>query len=206
MSKRVLLPRVATAHHILFKQLAERGYDVGDYANASMQEISAMLENKQLTMLVSSPEGKKVRVIFHVVKALRPPNLLDYVEDAFHRTVDLAQTDELLLVAKDQPNDTLVAALERLWTEENKYVNVRGLDSLQFDILGHSLVPPHKVLQPEDVAIVKGKYSINEDRQFPEMSRQDAVAVALGVRPGEVVEITRPSRTSITGVYYRLCI
>ena len=31
------------------------------------------------------------------------------------------------------------------------------------------------------------------------MSRQDAVAVALGVRPGEVVEITRPSRTSITG-------
>jgi len=171
-----------------------------------MQEISAMLENKQLTMLVSNPEGKRVRVIFHVAKALRPPNLLDYVEDAFHRTVDLAPTDELLLVAKDQPNDTLVAALALLWVDESKYVNVRGLDSLQFDVLSHTLVPRHEVLSPEAVVEVKDKYSINEDRQFPEMSRQDAIAVALGVRPGEVVKIIRPSRTSITGVYYRLCI
>ena len=148
MSKRVLLPRVATAHRTLLTQLAERGYDASDYANASMQEISAMLENKQLTMLVSNPDGKKVRIIFHVAKALRPPNLLDYVEDAFHRTTDLASTDELLLIAKDQPNDTLIAALERLWADESKYVNVRGLDSLQFDVLTHSLVPSHKVLKP----------------------------------------------------------
>ena len=81
--------------------------------------------------------------------------------------MDLAQTDELLLVAKDQPNDTLVAALERLWTEENKYVNVRGLDSLQFDILGHSLVPPHKVLQPEDVTIVKGSIVLTKTDSSP---------------------------------------
>ena len=206
MSKRVLLPRVTTAHRILLTQLAGRGYNVDDYANASMQEISAMLENKQLTMLVSNPDGRKVRIIFHVAKALRPPNLLDYVEEAFHRSVDLAPTDELLLVAKDQPNDTLVTALEQLWTDENKYVTIRGLDTLQFDVLTHTLVPTHKVLTPDAAAVVRNKYSINDDRQLPEMSRQDAVAVALGVRPGEMVEITRPSRTSITGVYYRLCI
>ena len=53
---------------------------------------------------------------------------------------------------------------------------------------------------------VKTRYNIAHSTQFPDISRFDPVALAIGMRPGEVCEIIRPSKTSITGVYYRVCV
>ena len=51
------------------------------------------------------------------------------------------------------------------------------------------------------------KYNISDEKtQMPTISRFDPVAIAIGLRPGQVCEITRPSQTSITSLYYRLCV
>ena len=44
------------------------------------------------------------------------------------------------------------------------------------------------------------------DKQWPEISRFDPVAQAIGLRPKKVCEITRASETAITSKYYRMCI
>ena len=44
-----------------------------------------------------------------------------------------------------------------------------------------------------------------EDGHFPDISRSDPVAKAIGIRPGEVCEIIRPSKTAISAPYYRIC-
>ena len=59
--------------------------------------------------------------------------------------------------------------------------------------------------ESEKIAI-KTKYNIISDNLFPELSRFDPVAQAIGIRPGEVCEILRPSKTAISAPYYRLCI
>ena len=41
--------------------------------------------------------------------------------------------------------------------------------------------------------------------QFPEISRFDPVAQALGMRPTQLCEIKRPSPTAIVTNYYRYC-
>lgn len=206
MAKRVLLPRVVQAHRVLLSQLERRGYEVADYANASIQEISAMLESKQLMMTVSKDNGSKVHVVFHVSKSVRPPTIQDYVEDAFHNSGILGPQDELIVVAKDPPNDTLISVIDKLWSDDRFYVSVRSLDSLQFNVLQHILVPTHKVLPLASIKEVMNKHSMTSPHQFPEIGRHDPVATALGARPGELLEITRPSRTAVTGVYYRLCV
>ena len=43
------------------------------------------------------------------------------------------------------------------------------------------------------------------DSQFPDISRFDPVAQAIGIRPGQVCEIIRPSKTAISAPYYRIC-
>ena len=48
-------------------------------------------------------------------------------------------------------------------------------------------------------------HNIINDSQWPEISRFDPVAAAIGIKPGEVAEITRSSPTSLTTKYYRLC-
>ena len=42
--------------------------------------------------------------------------------------------------------------------------------------------------------------------QWPEISRFDPVAQAIGLRPKEVCKIIRSSETAITSTYYRMCL
>ena len=50
------------------------------------------------------------------------------------------------------------------------------------------------------------KYNITDKIQFPDISRFDPVARAIGLRPGQLCKITRYSKTAIETFYYRICI
>ena len=80
------------------------------------------------------------------------------------------------------------------------------MKSLQYNILEHEYVPDHRILSAIDVAKIKQLYNITNDSQFPEISRYDPVAQVIGIRPGQICEITRPSKTAISSKYYRICI
>ena len=49
------------------------------------------------------------------------------------------------------------------------------------------------------------RYNITQKMNFPDISRFDPVARAIGIRPGDVCHITRPSKTAIEADYYRIC-
>ena len=51
----------------------------------------------------------------------------------------------------------------------------------------------------------KKQYNITNDNEFPEISRFDPVAQAIGLRPGKLCKIIRPSPTAINTEYYRMC-
>jgi DNA-directed RNA polymerase subunit H (RpoH/RPB5) len=68
------------------------------------------------------------------------------------------------------------------------------------------LVPEHTIISDKDVDEVMKKYNIKNKTEFPDISRFDPVARAIGLRPGKVCKIIRPSKTAITTEYYRVCI
>ena len=49
-------------------------------------------------------------------------------------------------------------------------------------------------------------YNIMKDEEFPYLQRFEPVAKAIGIRPGEVCEILRPSKTAVVAPYYRICV
>ncbi|MAV56141.1 MAG: DNA-directed RNA polymerase subunit H [Candidatus Pelagibacter sp.] len=79
------------------------------------------------------------------------------------------------------------------------------MNQIQFNILEHTLVPPHRVLTSEEAKEIKKRYNIVDVSQLPDISRFSPVSLALGIRPGEMCEIVRPSRTAITAPFYRIC-
>ena len=95
--------------------------------------------------------------------------------------------------------------MNNIWLKDNIYFSIFNLHYYLYNILNHDLVPPHRILSKEEKETVKKKYNIVKDSQFPEISRFDPVALAIGIRPNQVCEIERPSPTSITTYYYRLC-
>ena len=184
-----------------------RGFDVGDYEGMGAHELQAMCKNKQMDMLITNVEtGRKIFIKYH----LEPPKLkqnhiYEYVEDLFDMEQILDSDDELLIITNDKINDTLRELLSNIYKNDNKFVSVLNLNDYLFNILAHEMVPPHRVLFQDEKDMIYKKYYITSDKELPEISRFDPVALAMGIRPGELVEITRSSPTAITTKYYRLC-
>ena len=66
-------------------------------------------------------------------------------------------------------------------------------------------MPPHRVLMDPELETIMKRYNIVDKTQIPNISRFDPVARVIGLRPGQVCEILRPSKTSIISNYYRVC-
>jgi DNA-directed RNA polymerase subunit H (RpoH/RPB5) len=191
----------------LLKQLEQQGFDIKPYIGFSINEVNSMIRYEQLDMeLTSSLNNKKVYVKFYLDKALRPVNINDLTSSLFTIEQKLSQDDHLLIISNNEPNDTLIRTLNDIWQKNKYYVAILTLKRLQFNILEHTLVPKHKVLSDIQVAEIKSTYNILDDSQLPEISRFDPVALAIGLRPGQICHITRNSKTAISADYFRICI
>jgi DNA-directed RNA polymerase subunit H len=184
-----------------------REYNVRNYDDFSVSELRIMMENGELDMLVvNEVTKKKVYIKYHIETKIKQGVIYDYIEDLFELENTLGDEDELIIVTKDKLNDNIKAFLKHTYSSENKFINIINMDDYLFNILEHILVPTHTVLSTSDKEILFKKLYITEGKQLPEISRFDPVSVAIGLRPGEVVEIVRPSPTAITSLYYRYCI
>jgi|TARA_B110000967_G_scaffold201254_1_gene238282 DNA-directed RNA polymerase subunit H (RpoH/RPB5) len=193
----------------LLKLLVAQGYDVNDYEEFSVNEVHVMYNNLQLDMLMSSEtpadNSKKVYVKYHLAKTLRRDNINDYIDDLYNLEQVLTKNDTLIIVIKQEPHEPLLNILKQIWEQEGIFIMIYNLERLQFNILEHTYVPKHTILNDEEVNDMKKRYNIINDKQLPEISRFDPVAQAIGMRPGQMCKIIRPSKTAITTDYYRIC-
>ena len=198
--------QITKSRENILAQLEKRGFDVDNYKGASIAQVHVMFQNAQLDMLVENPDtGRKAYVKYHLGKSLRSNNIMDMIDDLYTLDTILTKQDDLIIIAKDSANDSMEKSLRELWAKMKYLITVIGLKQLQFNILEHTLVPPHRVVSSEEAKDIKKKYNIVDDSQLPDISRFSPVSLALGIRPGEICEILRPSRTAITAPFYRIC-
>ncbi|MCD6202993.1 MAG: DNA-directed RNA polymerase subunit H [Methanophagales archaeon] len=76
---------------------------------------------------------------------------------------------------------------------------VRG----KVSILEHELVPLHEVMTEREVEELLNKYKIKKE-QLPKIKSSDPVIREIKAREGDVVRITRKSRTAGKTLFYRL--
>ena len=180
-------------------------YDVSNYVGTNINEVNSMYENKQMDMLLEKKD-KKIYIKYHLNKTLKRNNINDYIDDLIHLENVLEKKDDIVIIIKDEPNDSLRNVLSNLWLQEGIFVNVINIKRLQFNILDHVLVPKHKVLSQQETLEFKKKYNITDDSQIPDISRFSPVSQVIGIRPGQVCQITRSSKTAISSLFYRICV
>jgi len=197
---------VHKSRQTILQHLSNQGYNTGDYDNTSINEVHIMLQNKQLDMLVENSENGKVYVKYHLAKSLRPQYIHDIIDDLFNLEQILSIKDTIVVIIKDEPNDTMINLLKHLYADQGIYIAIFNIARLQFNILEHIMVPKHKKLTDEEIVAFKKEFNITNNDQIPTISRFDPVALAIGLKPNNICQITRPSRISITSKYYRFCI
>lgn len=206
MAQSGLVVKIVKSRYNLLSILKTRGYDVSNYEEQSVSQVHIMFQNNQLDMLVKNPTSNRIAYIkYHLGKTLRGNNIMDFIEDLFTLDNVLKKTDELIVVGREIANDSMEKSLRQIWSQHQYLITVFGIPSLQFNILNHTLVPPHRILNEKEVEEIKLKYSIMNNTQLPDISRFSPVAQAIGIRPGEICEIQRPSKTAVFAPFYRIC-
>jgi DNA-directed RNA polymerase subunit H (RpoH/RPB5) len=189
-------------------------FDVSKYENFSINDVNTLLETKQMDMLVENTKnGKKTYVKYHMstssvglAKSMRPVTIYEYIEDLYTLDEVLEKKDDLIIIMKDEPNDTIRKTQVDIWEQDGFYVNIINIKRLQYNIMNHQLVPKHTVLTIEESDEVRRKYNITNNSQIPDISRFSPVSQVIGIRPGDLCRIQRPSKTAIKADFYRVCL
>jgi DNA-directed RNA polymerase subunit H len=210
----ILISQIFTSRKIILELMEKQGYNVNDYVNFSVNEVNSMKQNNQLDMLLETSDEKvtnenpkkKIYIRYYLNSRPAAKNIQEMIDDLFNLTETLKKTDTLFIIIKDEPNETLINELKHIWESEGIFIVIESIKRLQYNILNHQLVPAHRVLLDSEVKDIMKKYNITDIVQFPDISRFDPVARVIGLRPGQVCHIIRPSKTAIETNYYRVCV
>lgn len=193
--------------------MKKQGYNTAEYENFSINEVNIMKQNNQLDMLLEQNTEdsvtklkNKIYIKYHLGKTIRPSTIEEMIDDLFNLEEMLKKNDTLFIILKDEINETMTNKIKDVWDVDGIYIVMESIKRLQFNILNHDLVPKHIVLTESETKEVMNKYNITNKSQFPEISRFDPVARAIGIRPDMVCKIIRPSKTAVETNYYRVCV
>lgn len=203
-----IISHLFNSRKIILDLAKRRGFNIEEYNNFTVNDILVMHTNKQLDMLVTNNDtGKKIYYKYHLTTKIRPAQVQDYIEDFFQLDDPpiLTKNDDLVIIGKDEPNDALKNLLNLEYEQNQYYVNIYNFHNYRSNILDNDLVPNHIILSDEGKEKIAKKYNIMKDENWPEISRFDPPAIAIGLRPGQVTEITRNSPTALETKYWRLC-
>lgn len=187
--------------------MTSQNYDTNEHTGFSIHEINAMYVNDGLDfMLKQSETGKQAYVKYWLTTALKQAKIQELTEELFTTDNVLDKKDTLIIIVREEPNDTLKELLKLIYETEKIFIVVHHIKRLMFNILQHKLVPQCRILTIDEVDVVKQRYNITDDNQFPKLCRFDPQALAICFRPGEVIELIRSSKTSCITKYYRICV
>jgi DNA-directed RNA polymerase subunit H (RpoH/RPB5) len=192
--------------------LKQNGYDVDEFTNYSINHVATLIKHNQLNLLLSKQNSQNVERIY--IKYFMDGSRI--TSQAIHKIKDEIFSDEsilkfkkidtLMVIIKDEPNDNIKETLNELWNIYGIFITIINIHRLQFNILKHQAVPPHTILNDEEILQFKTKYNIQNNSEIPTISRYDAVASIICMRPKQICKIIRKSRTSLESEYYRICI
>jgi len=200
----------------LLEILKENGYDTSKYEKFGPWEIEAMVaggqENLMMDMKRPPVEGQPERcIVRYSLNKLKQrlsgfmSDLRDITEEDDTSIVDSGKTEVICIVLEDVA-DVFHAAALNAWTTSKLRLRFFKAHNLLFDPRTHILVPQHTKLPAEEhTEFLKQNY-IKSKGNLPFIRfHEDMIARTMGLVPGDIVKIVRPSPSSGTYEVYRVC-
>jgi DNA-directed RNA polymerase I, II, and III subunit RPABC1 len=189
----------------LMELLESRGFEVSPYSRFSPKETKAMSTKFASAEFVAphkdDPE-KKCLVLYldTKFKGNIPKIAAEKVTDP------ILDKLEVIALIRDNVTESTDATALNEWLNNKVKVSVFSIYNLANNPTKHVLVPPHEKVPEEQHAALLEKLMLNSKFQLPVIKfHTDMQARWLGLVPGDIVKITRPSPSA--GVYevYRVC-
>lgn len=198
------------SRHVIVEMMEERGYDVGAYKNFDPTAlIKISIDPEALTMVMSKNDDKdkKAIITYHEknIKNSLSGILTRAAEEIAEGNLNPEQT-EFIYILHNPIVDTFSLFANNAWNKYKLRYQFFHIKSLVSNPMRHFLQPKFELLTEEEaVAVLKENY-IRSKSQLPIIKyHEDMVARYMGLVPGSIVRITRPSPTAGSYELYRLC-
>jgi DNA-directed RNA polymerase subunit H len=203
----------------LLSILDKKGYDVTPYEKFGPWEIESMIQSDvknslhmQLVQKKESNTLKKCIVVYRLKRVKQ--SLTKFFNEHFtdetseHFLEDPENTEVITILL--EPVNTVDAfhafALEK-YLKNKVRISFFQADSLVNDPSEHILVPRHEIVPYEEISALKKLLNIQSISNLPFIRfHQDIQARLIGAIPGDIIKITRPSRSSGVEIMYRVCV
>jgi DNA-directed RNA polymerase I, II, and III subunit RPABC1 len=194
----------------LKEMLLERGDDIDEFDE---HEIEVEREDFYNDNRVTDFHTSNTAIIFALTKPLRT-NIIDTLKknknnmDGFVKEFN-GKYNIILIFNNDlltTPSITQLNLIDKILQKKNGMLQFFQIKDLLFNPTKHQYVPPHRKLSIEESKEIMEKYLIKSKLQMPIILHTDVIAKWLGLKQGDIVEITRYNENSGKSYYYRCCI
>jgi len=198
--------------------LKTKGYNTKSYEKFGPFEIEKMASNdkeKALNMEVirTLPEESSLPTICRVEYAIpRVKNRLAgflrklLVNDETGEDLIDAKKTEIIVITLEAIGDTFHTAALNQWAKKNIRISFFDARTLITNPMDHVLVPKHEIIPDDKHAELLKTFNMKTKTNLPIIRfHEDIIARLLGLIPGSIVKITRPSPSAGFYTIYRVC-
>jgi DNA-directed RNA polymerase subunit H (RpoH/RPB5) len=200
----------------LLNMLEKNGYDIAPYSRFGPEDITEMIgpgNGESLRMDLKRIEGEgpsKCVVIYRFQRQKQKiPTLLNELlgEDVPEFERVNPKTTEVIVILYEPVVDTFHTAALNQWKKNKLQIRFFEARKIVVDPSSFAIVPKHERLTPEETKALRKEYYLQSDANHNWIRfHEDPQARWLGLVPGDVVKITRPSPSSGEYVIYRVCV
>lgn len=217
---------IIRSRHTLLEILEDRGYDTTAYRNIANEQILTLARGAPaaLNMIVprkavaASEEAgaelmapcERAVVSYQLFTSIRL-RMGTFVRDIFEIAPDatetsaIKETDDIIVVLNEPYHEIFDKTALQMWQTRKIRMVFFHVKQLVVHPGRHVLVPPHKKMSPEEVDAAIERLHITHKSQLPLIKHHDIQARVLGLVPGDIVKILRPSPTSGVAEVLRIC-
>ena len=198
--------------------LEERGYDATVYRNISPDQILTLATGhpRALDVFVPKKEGSaapcdRAVIIYQLQDRIRS-RLGTFTRDIYVEHPDatganaVRPTDDVIVVLNEPAEHEAFAKVSlQLWQSKKARMVFFHIKQVVVHPGRHRLVPPHRKMSAEEAKEAVDRLHITQKSMLPLIKHHDIQARVLGLVPGDMVEVLRPSPTAGEARVLRIC-
>ena len=197
--------------------LEDRGYDTSQYRNIAPDQILTLASGhaRALDIFVPKRDGSnapcdRAVVVYQLMNRIRNKLGGSFKEELFGTydgsdTQKINQTDDIVVIINEPYNEAFDRSSLIMWQQEKVRLTFFHLKQVVVHLGRHVLVPPHRKLTVDEAKAELARLHVTQKTQLPLIKHSDMQARLLGLVPGDIVEILRPSPTAGVARVLRVC-
>ena len=191
----------------LMELLESRGFETTPFSRFSPKETKAMatyITSADILAPHKEDPERKCAVIYIETK---PKNgIPELVQSRFKGDFDYSQLEVILMLKAADVAEAYTTIAYKEWMENKLRLTTFSIYSMNNNPTKHVLVPRPEIVPESEHDGLLEKLMVNSRSQLPIIRFHfDMQARWLGLVPGDIVKITRPSPSAGVYIMYRVC-